>query len=113
MSKKQRIPVFINPMKLFDWEDDPAPTPKEPTPGELLRFLCALGLPSDMGAFQSRYRDVSAKDQDLFFSIEDSGLVENLSVAFAYRYGTMNCGLAAGWSTRASGLCLVAGLAAC
>lgn len=53
MDKDHRISVFINPMKLFEWEKGtPIPNlPKDPTPERLLQFLCTLGLASDMPAW--------------------------------------------------------------
>ncbi len=77
---QQQVQVFINPMKLFEWEMEPISTlPEDPTPERLLQFLCTLGLRSDMEAFKARYRAISVKDQDFFFAIQDAGMVENLS----------------------------------
>ena len=73
------VNVFVNPLKLFEWEKVPIPTlPENPTPERLLKFLCSLGLSADMAAFKMRYREVSTKDQGLFLSLQESKLVENL-----------------------------------
>ena len=79
MAEDQRINVFVNPLKLFEWEKVPIPTlPENPTPERLLEFLCSLGLSADMAAFKMRYREVSTMDQGLFLSLQESELVENL-----------------------------------
>ena len=79
MAEDQRINVFVNPLKLFEWEKVPIPTlPENPTPERLLEFLCSLGLSADMTAFKMRYREVSTMDQGLFLSLQESELVENL-----------------------------------
>lgn len=79
MSNGQQMKVFINPMKLLDWEPPPMSAPgTNPTPEDLLRFLCPLDMPTDMPAFKKRYSEASAKDRDLFLSIQESGIVENL-----------------------------------
>ena len=79
MAEDQLVNVFVNPLKLFEWEKVPIPTlPENPTPERLLEFLCSLGLSADMAAFKMRYREVSTKDQGLFLSLQESELVENL-----------------------------------
>ena len=70
MNEDQRVNVFVNPLKLFEWEKDPTPTlPENPTPERLLEFLCSLGLSADMAAFKMRYREVSTRNQGLFLSL--------------------------------------------
>ena len=77
--KAEQLSVFLAPMKFFEWEGDPAqPQPENPTPTCLLKFLCALGLPDDMAAFEARYRQVSQKDQRLVLFPLEPRLVENL-----------------------------------
>jgi hypothetical protein len=79
MTNGQQMKVFINPMKLLDWEPPPMSTPgTNPTPEDLLRFLCPLDVPADMPALKKRYGAASAKDRDLFLSIQESGVTENL-----------------------------------
>ena len=74
-----QLSIFLQPMKLFEWEKDPAPNlPENPTPDRLLKFLCALGLPGDVPAFKARYREVSREDQQLILFPLEPKLVENL-----------------------------------
>lgn len=77
---KQQISVFINPMKLFEWEKEPiGDLPPDPTPERLFQFLCPIGVNSKAAALKARYQEISTKDQDLVFSIQEPGMVENLS----------------------------------
>ena len=74
-----QLSIFLQPMRLFEWEKDPAPNlPANPTSDRLLQFLCALGLPNDIAAFKARYREVSKKDERLVLFPLEPKLVENL-----------------------------------
>ena len=74
-----QLNVFLAPMKLFEWEEDPTPALSvNPTPDRLLGFLCALGLSAEMAAFKKRYREVSNKDRQLILALQEPRLVENL-----------------------------------
>jgi hypothetical protein len=69
--------AFINPMRMFEWDDDPLPTlPEHPTPERLLEFLCTPALKSEMPDFKERYRSISTGD--VFVTIYEPGFNENL-----------------------------------
>lgn len=80
MAAEFRIAVFLNPTRLFEWEEPRAPNlPDDPTPERLLEFLCPIGTISSMAAFRERYHSLDDPGQPpLFFSIEEPALVENL-----------------------------------
>ena len=66
-------------MRLFEWDEEPiAQLPADPTPERLLEFLCTPGLAHDLASFKKRYREVSRKDQHLFFTVHEPEMVENL-----------------------------------
>jgi hypothetical protein len=75
-----RIPVFVNPMKLFEWERNPvaAALPADPTVERLLQFLSTPRGTSDMASMKRRYREISRHDAQMFASIEEPAMVENL-----------------------------------
>ena len=77
-----RIPVYINPLRLFEWDREPiaaANLPPDPSPERLLQFLCPLGVDSAMPAFKQRYQELNDPQQPyLYFSIEEPGVVDNL-----------------------------------
>jgi hypothetical protein len=79
MTERTRISVWINPMRLFEWDDEPTQElPADPTPERLLQYLSTLETPPDMKAFKKRYRTISKKDQQLVLMIEEPELIENL-----------------------------------
>ena len=72
--------TYLNPLKLFPWEPEfQAPNlPENPDPEDVLNFLCPLDVPSDMSALRQRYIEVSEKDRDVFLTLEEAELKENL-----------------------------------
>ena len=72
--------TFANPLKLLHWETGfRAPNlPENPSPDDVLKFLCPLEGSSDMSAFRKRYVEISKEDSGLIFSLEEPELKENL-----------------------------------
>jgi hypothetical protein len=74
-----RVKVFINPMRLFEWDEEPIQgLPHDPGIGRLVEYLCPPDVASDLDTVKARYREVSNHDQDLVFSLHESELTSNL-----------------------------------
>ena len=75
-----RVNVFVNPLRIFEWDDPVAirDLPPDPTPQRLLQFLCTPGVQSDIAGYRERYRDISDIDNELFMSFHEPELNENV-----------------------------------
>ena len=80
MMSKKFAQVFVNPLTLFQWEPRflPPQSPEDLAPEILLRFLCSLGVRSDMLALYNRYREISRGKQSTPLFFEEAGIKENL-----------------------------------
>jgi hypothetical protein len=79
MDRRFRLPIFLNPQRVFEWDDANIPNlPPDPTPERLLQFLCPIGVDSTMPAFKVRYTTLGHPSKELFFSIEEKTLAENV-----------------------------------
>ena len=79
MSKKS-IPVFVNPLKIIEWEPgfNPRQTSEAPALRPMLQSLCSLDAPSDIPECRKRYEQLSEFDHSLFVSIEEPEIKKNL-----------------------------------
>ena len=79
MSKKS-IPVFVNPLKIIEWEPRFHPQQSSETLAlrPMLYSLCSLDAPSDIPECRNRYEQLSEFDHSLFVSIEEPEIKKNL-----------------------------------
>lgn len=77
---KKYLPVFLNPLKLLEWEPGVGTpeAPENPTLERLLVFLCPLNIPADLAAIRNRYVEASDKDLGVHFYIGEPAIIENL-----------------------------------
>ena len=77
------LPVDLNLLKLLEWEPKyrllfHGHGPESPSRERLLKFLCPFGAPSELSALRTRYETVSEVDRDVWFSIGEPKIRENV-----------------------------------
>ena len=77
-ARRQQVSVYVNPLKLFEWEGLTLSValPEDPTLPRLLEYLCSRQ-PSDLATLKERYKSVSKQDTNVHMSFEEAALVEN------------------------------------